>query len=167
MMVANSKSTRNADYRHAQSIGRQRQAAQRAAADVSPQGLADILPQNAAPLLPDVAPVTTSSMLRPSWRDREPAIVHSIKWRDSDNHEHLHIVRGDTLDEVLLHLRMIKAVIAAARAREGTGDALATGDVVPTCPDHHVPMRKSQYKGFYCTHKTADGVYCTRKVKGK
>jgi hypothetical protein len=68
---------------------------------------------------------------------------------------------------VLLHLRTVKAVIAAARSREGSGEAPAAGDTVPTCPDHHVPMRKSKYKGFYCTHKTADGVYCTRKVKGK
>jgi hypothetical protein len=40
-MVANGKVTRNADYRHAQSIGRQRQAAQRVAADVSAQDLAE------------------------------------------------------------------------------------------------------------------------------
>jgi hypothetical protein len=67
-MVPNAKSTRSADHRHAQSIGRQRQAAQQAAADVSPQGLADILSQDAAPLLPDAAPV---DLPRPSWRDRE------------------------------------------------------------------------------------------------
>ena len=172
-MVPNGKPTRNADLRHAQSIGRQRQAAQRAAADVSAQDLADLLPHDASPLLPDAAPVTTpadeapAAMPRPSWRGHAPAIVHSIKWKDSDGHEHLHIVRGDDLDEVLLHLRTVKAVIVAARAREGTGDAPATGDAVPTCPDHHVPMRQSKYKGFYCTHKTAEGVYCKRKVKGK
>jgi hypothetical protein len=103
---------------------------------------------------------------RPSWRDREPAIVHSVKWRDSDDHEHLHIVRGDTLDEVLLHLRTVKAVIAAARAREGSRDTPTAGDAVPTCPDHHVPMSASKYGGYYCTHKTADGGYCKRKVKG-
>jgi hypothetical protein len=45
---------------------------------------------------------------RPSWRDREPAIVYSIKWVDADKHEHLHIGRGDTLDEVLLHLHTVK-----------------------------------------------------------
>jgi len=172
-MVANSKSTRNADLRHAQSIGRQRQAAQRAADDVSPQDLADILPHDGLPMLPDAAPVSTpadkapAALPRPSCRDREPAIVHSIKWRDHDGHEHLHIVRADALAEVLLHLRKVKSEIAAARAREGSGDAPATGDAVPTCPDHHVPMRTSKYRGFYCTHKTADGVYCTRKVKGK
>jgi hypothetical protein len=161
-------------HRHAQSIGRQRQAAQRAAADVSIEDLTDILPQDASPLLPDAAPVTTpadealANLPRPSWRDREPAIVHSpLKWKDSDGHEHLHIVRGDVLDAVLLHLRKVKVAIAAARAREGSGDAPATGDTVPTCPDHHIPMRTSKYRGFYCTHKTADGVYCTRKVKGK
>jgi hypothetical protein len=124
-------------------------------------------------MLPDAAPVTASAdeapadMPQPSWRDREPAIVHSIKWRDHNGHEHLHVVRGDSLDEVLLHLRTVKAVMAAARAREGTGEAPAASDTVPTCPDHHVPMRTSKYKGFYCTHKTAEGVYCKRQVKGK
>jgi hypothetical protein len=103
-MVANSKPTRNSDHRHAQSIGRQRQAAQRAATDVSPQELADILPHDASPLLPDAAPVTTpadeapADMPRPSWRDREPAIVHSVRWRDHDGHEHLHVVRAGTSD---------------------------------------------------------------------
>ena len=171
-MVTNAKSTRNADLRHAQAIGRQRQAAQRAAADVSPQDLADILPHDESPILPVAAPVTASAdeapadTPRPSWRDHEPAIVHSIKWKDSDGHEHLHIVRGDDLDEVLLHLKKVKAVIAAARARTGVGDALAVGDAVPTCPDHRVPMRASKkYGGYYCTRKTPEGVYCTRKVK--
>jgi hypothetical protein len=122
-------------------------------------------------MLPDTVPMTTpadeapADMPRPSWRDREPAIVHRVKWRDSDHHEHLHIVRGDTLDEVLLHLRTVKTVIAAARAREGSGDAPARGVAVPTCPDHHVPMRESKYGGYYCTRETAEGVYCKRKVK--
>jgi hypothetical protein len=171
-MVSNGKSTRNADLRHAQSIGRQRNAAQRAAADVSLQELADILPHDTSPMLPDAAPVSTpateapANMPRPSWRDYEPPIVHRVKWWDSDHHEHLHIVRGDDLDEVLLHLKKVKAVIAAARARTGVGDALAAGDAVPTCPDHRVPMRSSKkYGGYYCTRKTPEGVYCTRKVK--
>ena len=138
-MVPKAKSTRNADYRHAQSIGRQRNAAKPVAADVSAEDLADILPHDASPLLPDAAPVTMpadetpADMPRPSWRDREPAIVHSIKWRDSDGHEHLHIVRGDDLDEVLLHLRTVKAVIAAARARAGTGDSVPASEALPQC----------------------------------
>jgi hypothetical protein len=72
-MLSHGKPTRNADLRHAQSIGRQRQAAQRAAADVSLDALADILPHDASPLLPDAAPVTTpadeapADMPRPSW----------------------------------------------------------------------------------------------------
>ena len=60
-MVPKSKSTRNADYRHAQSIGRQRQAAQRAAADEIPDHLADVLPQDESPMLPDTEPVTASA----------------------------------------------------------------------------------------------------------
>jgi hypothetical protein len=150
-MVPNTKSTRNADYRHAQSIGRQRQVAQRAAAAVSAEDLADILPQDASPLLPDAAPEATpadeapAAMPRPSWREREPAIVHSIKWRDSDHHEHLHIVRGDTLDEVLLHLRTVKAVIAAARARDEAGDSVPASEELPQC--HQVPSAR---------HRSAD-----------
>ena len=138
-MVANSKPTRNSDHRHAQSIGRQRQAAQRPAADGSPQDLADILPHDAAPLLPDAAPVTTpadeapAAMPQPSWRGHAPAIVHSLKWKDSDGHEHLHIARGDDLDELLLHLRKVKAAIAAARARAGAGDSAPGVEELPQC----------------------------------
>jgi hypothetical protein len=90
-------------------------------------------------MLPDAAPVTASAdeapadMPQPSWRDREPAIVHSIKWRDHDGHEHLHIVRGDDLDEVLLHLRTVKAVIAAARSRDGAGDPAPVAGELPQC----------------------------------
>jgi len=140
MMVPKPKSTRNADYRHAQSIGRQRQVTQRAAAAVSAEDLADVLPQDESPMLSDAALVTTpadeapAAMPRPSWRDREPAIVHSVKWRDSDHHEHLHIVRGDDLDEVLGHLKKVKAVIAAARARDAqpVGEELPPGREVPS-----------------------------------
>jgi len=71
-MVPKAKSTRNADLRHAQSIGRQRQAAQRAAADVSTEDLADILPQDASPLLPDAAPVTTPADEAPADMPRHP-----------------------------------------------------------------------------------------------
>jgi hypothetical protein len=123
MIVPNGKPTRNSDHRHAQSIGRQRQAAQRAAADVSPQDLDDILPHDESPMLSDAAPVTASAdeapadTPRPSWRDREPAVVHSVRWRDSDHHEHLHIVRGDTLNEVLVHLKKVKAVIGPVRTK--------------------------------------------------
>jgi hypothetical protein len=126
-MISNGKPTRNADLRHAQSIARQRQAAKIAAPDVSTENLIDLLPHDESAWLPDAAPV---DMPRPSWRDREPAIVHSIKWV-ADKHEHLHIVRGDDLDEVLLHLRTVKAVIAAARAREGAGDPASVAEELP------------------------------------
>jgi len=139
MIVPNGKPTRNSDHRHAQSIGRQRNAAQRAAADVSLQELADILPHDTSPMLPDAAPVSTpvaeapANMPRPSWRDYEPPIVHRVKWWDSDHHEHLHIVRGDDLDEVLLHLKKVKAAIAAARARDGAGDSVPASEELPQC----------------------------------
>jgi hypothetical protein len=58
-------------------------------------------------------------------KNEEPTTVHSVKWRDSDRHEHLYVVRGNDLDEVLLQLRKVKAMISAARAREGTEDVLA------------------------------------------
>jgi hypothetical protein len=85
-MVPKAKPTRNADLRHAQSIARQRNAARTATQNVRPQDLADILSHDESPMLPDTDPVTASAdkapadLPRPSWRDREPAIVHSIKW---------------------------------------------------------------------------------------
>jgi hypothetical protein len=144
-MIANSKSTRNADLRHAQSIARQRNAARTAAQNVSTENLADILPHDKSPMLSDAAPVTAAAAEAPadlprlSWRDREPAIVHSVRWWDHDGHEHLHVVRGDDLDEVLLHLRTVKAVIAAARAR----DAQPVGKELPQCRE--VPS--AQHRG--------------------
>ena len=51
--------------------------------------------------------------------------MRSVKWRDSNNHKHLYVVRGDDLDEVLLHLKNVKVMTSAARAREGAEDVLA------------------------------------------
>jgi hypothetical protein len=173
MMVPNAKPTRNADLRHAQSIGRQRQAAQRATADVSPEDLADIASHDEAPFLAATEPMASgidaspADTHRPSWRDSEPAIVHSLKWHDADGHEHLHIVRGDTLDEVLLHLRTVKVTIAAARTRDAVEATPGTSETVPLCPDHQDVMSASKYGGYYCGRKTADGTYCKRKVKGR
>jgi len=164
-MISNGKPTRNADLRHAQSIGRQRQAAQRATADISTENLSDLLPHDESPRLPDAAP---ADVPRPSWRDREPAIVHSIKWVDADKHEHLHIVRGDTLDEVLLHLRTAKAVIAAARTRDAhpvaeelpQGHELPMSDEqAPYCHEHDTRFFRNTWKNgrVSWSHRLADG----------
>jgi hypothetical protein len=113
----------------------------------------------------------------PSWRDSEPVIVHSIKWRDADPHEHLHIVRGDTLDEVLLHLRLVKVTIAAARARAQDAQpdeasacreipsALHRGaedpDTSPYCEVHDTPYFKNTSKDgknrVWWSHRLSDG----------
>jgi hypothetical protein len=173
-MVANSKPTRNSALRHKQSIGRQRQAAQRAAANAIPQNLDAILPHDAAPLLPNAAPVTPpaaeapAAMPRPSWRGRAPAIVHRIKWVDADKHEHLHLVRGDTLDEVLLHLRTVKAVIAAARTRDAhpVAEELPQGherpmsdEQAPYCHEHDTRFFRNVWKNgrVSWSHRKADG----------
>jgi hypothetical protein len=42
-------------------------------------------------------------------------------------------VRGDDLDEVLLHLRKVKAVIAAVRSRNGAGDPVPVAEELPPC----------------------------------
>jgi hypothetical protein len=60
-MVPKSKSTRNSDLRHKQSIGRQRQAAQRAQAEVSAEDLTAVLPPDELPMLPDSELVATTS----------------------------------------------------------------------------------------------------------
>ena len=44
--------------------------------------------------------------------------------------------------------------------------AAPAADGTPMCRDHQVPMKPSQYGGFYCSAKYEDGTYCKRKVKG-
>lgn len=40
-----------------------------------------------------------------------------------------------------------------------------TDDNPPVCNLHNKPMKPSQYGGWYCTSKLADGSYCNEKVK--
>ena len=42
-------------------------------------------------------------------------------------------MRGDDLDEVLGHLKKVKAVIAAARSRNGAGDPVPVAEELPQC----------------------------------
>lgn len=44
---------------------------------------------------------------QPSWRDREPRHVHSVKWVDSEGLEHLHVVRADDIDTVLKDVAVV------------------------------------------------------------
>jgi hypothetical protein len=227
-----SKPTRNADYRHAQSLGRQRKAAAttpreqalavaqvvrkriadgQAVPDLDRYGLTnavwaellDILDadelsaigeacggddledesepsfgdltrafEDDVPLTPGPpAPQQTPHVAHvPSWRDHEPRVVHSLKWHDAGGIEHLHVIRADTLDEALVHVKKLKLCIAAARAKSPSqvADIKEPGSVSPRrCAIHdaEVTRRVSKKTGkVYSAHDTAEGL-CFGKSK--
>jgi hypothetical protein len=64
---------------------------------------------DATPIEPEGSnPLSDCTPPRPTWRDHEPAVVHSLKWHDSDGIEHLYVVRADDLDEALRHVLKVK-----------------------------------------------------------
>jgi hypothetical protein len=103
----------------------------------------------------------------PSWHDHEPAIVHSLKWRDAGGIEHLHVIRADTLDEALVHLKKLKLCIAAAKSKVSEPDLPPTTDSRPDwCPIHNVAMKQrgDESQGYWYSHKI-DGKWCRGKPK--
>jgi hypothetical protein len=128
----------------------------------SERGAADIPPVDVAPPKPYVASDHT-----PSWRDHEPAIVHSLKWKDTDGIEHLHVVRADTLDEALLHIRKVKVVIAAAKAKtqQEPKENHAYSDSRPDwCTIHNTQMtERSNAHGKWYSHALSAGGFCKGK----
>lgn len=101
------------------------------------------------------------------WRDHEPAIVHSLKWRDSDGIEHLHVIRADTLDEALVHVKKLKLCIAAAKSKTSEPDQPSTANSRPDwCHIHNVAMKQrgDESQGYWHSHKAADG-WCRGKAK--
>jgi hypothetical protein len=94
------------------------------------------------------------------WRDQNPIYTHSLKWRDSDGTQHLHVIRSDDLDEVLRQVKAIKTVIAAARAHEAEAHEQEP-DRPDWCPIHRVQMpERSNAKGKWYSHQATDGTYC-------
>jgi len=109
----------------------------------------------------------------PSWRDCEPPIVHSVKFIDVYGRENLHVIRGDNLDEVLVHVRKLNAVLdaAKAKARQSAQSIPATvqhstDPGVKPCPlpEHsgaEMESRISKKSGKpYWSHRMEDGELC-------
>lgn len=81
------------------------------------------------------------------------------------------MIRGDTLDEVLLELRTLKHVLKAAKAQAAKRQETSPADTPSTppvseddCPLHHVPMetRTGKY-GSWRQHTLPDGTVCKGK----
>jgi hypothetical protein len=233
MSLVQSKPTRNADYRHAQSLGQQCKAADAVNPHAQAQAIAAIVRKRIADgqAVPDLdryhlddetwtelmaildadalsavadtcggddlddsdAEPTTDDITRAfeddvpctpeppapqqtphvahGWRDHEPAIVHSLKWKDADGIEHLHVVRADDLDEALRHIMKVKLCIKAAqlKAQQKTSepDQPSTTDSRPDwCHVHDCAMKQrgDESKGYWYSHKTTDG-WCRGKAK--
>jgi hypothetical protein len=123
--------------------------------------------ENDAQLIPsDIIPPAPRHT--PSWHNHEPAIVHSLKWHDADGIEHLHVIRADTLDEALVHVKKLKLCIAAAKSKVSEPDQPSTTDSRPDwCHIHNVAMKQrgDEFQGYWHSHKGADGKWCRGKAK--
>jgi hypothetical protein len=235
MSLTQSKPTRNADLRHAQSLGRQRKATSIASPGEQAASIAAVVRKRIAdgqpvpdldryrldnatwtelldaldadelsavadacgadglddsddsddepsaddvtmafgdmPLMPEPPTPQQTPHVAHGWRDHEPPIVHSLKWRDSDGIEHLHVVRTDDLDEALRHILKVKLCIKAAQLK-----AQKACDLAPTptpdgrldwCRVHNTAMKQrgDESKGYWHSHKAADGSWCRGKDK--
>ena len=134
----------------------------------------DVDVYNPANTISDDEPIpfeVTQTSHTPSWRDHEPPIVHSLKWNDADGIEHLHVVRADDLDEALRHILKVKVCIKAAqlKAQKACDPApTPTPDSRPDwCHVHNVAMKQrgDEGKGYWHSHKAADGSWCRGKAK--
>jgi hypothetical protein len=124
------------------------------------------------PLTPEPpAPQQTPQVAHvPSWRNHEPPIVHSLKWHDADSIEHLHVIRADTLDEALVHVKKLKLCIAAAKAKSPSPavNTKAPGSISPRrCEIHDAEMtrRVSKKTGkLYSAHQGPEGLCFGRQA---
>ena len=82
----------------------------------------------------------------------------------------MHCARGDTLDEVLVHIRKLRAVIDAAKARDAKASEPAQTPATDSRPDwchvHDCAMKQrgDESQGYWYSHKAADG-WCRGKAK--
>lgn len=65
------------------------------------------------------------------------------------------------LDGAIDHLEKSGAIPTTVQSNNQTVDA--GDDTPPVCNVHNRPMKRSQYDGWYCTAKLADGSYCDQK----
>jgi hypothetical protein len=116
--------------------------------------------------------ITPEPQHMPSWRSREPKYVHSLKWRDAEGCEHLHVIRTDDMDELVREVTAIKALIATAKAK-AEASAVSEPEASPVadeprpgwCGRHHVYMKQrgDESRGYWYSHKDPDGSWCRGK----
>jgi len=99
---------------------------------------------------------------QPSWRDREPRHVHSVKWVDSEGCEHLHIVRADDIDTVLKDVAVVKLCIAAAKQRAAKKRQQAAQEA-PQASEQPSAAEPDPQKEWCAAHN----VWMTRHQKGE
>ena len=99
---------------------------------------------------------------QPSWRDWEPRHVHSVKWVDSEGLEHLHVVRGDDIDQILKDVAVVKLCIEHARTRAAKKRQQATQET-PQASEQPPAAEPDPQKGWCAAHN----VWMTRHQKGE
>lgn len=95
----------------------------------------------------------------------------TTKWYDPHGAEHLITIPAPTVAELLDRLTILGNHLTANDWRPAGGPmpqahangATNDGETPPICPVHNAPMKKSKYKGWYCTKRTGDE-YCKEKA---
>lgn len=115
----------------------------------------------------------------PDWRAVQAPIIHTVKIQ-VDGIEHVTVIRGDTLAEVLEQVKAVTTQLKQARAhyREAAAQAAQvaeaapqarTAPAYPSCPDHGSSrLKPSKYgDGVFCSGRSrkGDGSYCAYSWK--
>ena len=122
-----------------------------------------------APII-DVVPTAP----KPGWRDQHAAFTHHIQWVDSDGISHGLTLRSDSLQDLMVDLKMVKGMIKAAKAKaresqpanQASSDPQVPAADVPDvqhCKIHAVDMVRRWSKrtqGHYFGHKLPNDDFC-------
>jgi hypothetical protein len=123
----------------------------------------------------DVTPFTPRQP-KPGWKDAFPQFTHNVSWVDSDGISQSMTLRSDDLQSLMADLKLLKAMIKAAKAQHAEPQSqsdteqteTASNPDVQHCPIHDVAMLRRWSKrtqGHYFGHKCSDGTFCYGKAK--
>jgi hypothetical protein len=105
---------------------------------------------------------------QPTPRPTPPARC-TLKWQH-DGIEYLYTVEGDTNAEVFAMLKEVKEAVAKVRACQSKAETTPPQGQIPAgpapCPEHgSAKMKRSKFKGWYCSGRLESGEFCKYEVK--
>jgi hypothetical protein len=112
----------------------------------------------------------TPSAPVPQWRAQFPTYTHNLGWTDNDGVNHSMTLRGDSLQDILNDLKLLKGMIRTAKQKHSDSNPTQS-DTQPeqvTCKIHNTLMERRVSKrtgGHYFSHKLADRELCFGRPK--